>query len=150
MALVKAINKALKDQSFPALSRSQSKQLLSFKFPNGRRIVSESNPSSIVEVIGILTSFDNYDKALDYISEARNATDMILESPANQDAINSVKLKRDILSRDAPTAKTGYGKCPKCKNGDLIGISVQLRSGDEGMNILLSCPIQGCNYKSTR
>lgn len=150
MSLGKVLNGILKDQSFSPLSKKELKELLSLRYPSGQKVISETNPSSIVEVLGVLMAFNTYGEALNYFSEAETSTSMILRSPANRDAIQSVKLKREILSRDAPTAKTGYGKCPKCKNADLIGISIQLRSGDEGMNLLLSCPVQGCNYRSTR
>jgi DNA-directed RNA polymerase subunit M/transcription elongation factor TFIIS len=97
-----------------------------------------------------LTTFDSYDEALSYLADSTDYMNMVKYSPGNRDALESVRIKRDILSRDAPSAKTGYGKCPKCGNADLLGTTQQLRGGDEGMALLLSCPIASCGFRAKR
>lgn len=150
MSVSNKINNALLFQDKDKLSSKQMKTLLSLTLDNGLKIVDKENPSQLVNVIELLTTYDTYDEAINYMKGVSNSMELGLYSPANKDAIEDVKIKRNIASREAPTAKTGYGKCPKCGNANLIGTTQQMRSGDEGMNLLLSCPILSCGYRSKR
>jgi DNA-directed RNA polymerase subunit M/transcription elongation factor TFIIS len=150
MSFMKFFNDLLETQTSLRLNKRQQREIISLKYPNGHKILSETNPSSVVEVMGILMTFETYGEALEYLSQVQNPINMVLNAPNNKDAVDAVRLKREILSRPAPTAKTGYGKCPKCGDGDLVGNTLQMRSGDEGMTTLVECPVAGCNYRSKR
>lgn len=112
--------------------------LLRLTYPNRRVILDFEDKNTRIEVLALFRKF-SFTDVMEYLSNAMNFEDLVLNSPLMADARKAVKEKREILSRDLPGAKIGPGKCSHCGHEELLRTEVQTASADEPMRITYEC-----------
>ena len=118
-------------------SKTEINQIIDLKFGDGKFVLDFDDEYKRIEVLALLKNLP-VPEVVDYLAVSKNFEEMVLKSPLMADAINQVKLKREILSRGVPGAKDVFGTCPHCKY-DKLKRSERAYSGDENMLVKFTC-----------
>jgi len=135
---ITALREFFDNETENILSDEDLEALLRLTYPNRHVILDFEDENTRIEVLALFRKFPFTD-VMDYLSNAVNFEDLVLNSPLMADARKAVKEKREILSRDLPGAKIGPGKCPHCGHDEILRTEVQTASADEPMRIIEEC-----------
>jgi len=110
-----------------------------------RETVSVKDPQSLLELVRLLQT-DGFEATYQYVETQANATGLIWSQPRLLPEKRFLERESVIYRTEDAVGKSVY-KCRYCGSKNTTMREVQMRSGDEAMNILIACQQCGKRWK---
>lgn len=144
ISLLKHFSSAYVDWSIP---EETIEELIHIKVKNGEYLL-DRNPDMSMNVVSMLAEdaveAEEVEELLEFFRSCKDPKSALMNQPCMLDARVNNNFEMYALNIKEEGVKN-IGVCPKCHNDKLIAKKVQMRSGDEGMNIHFGCP--NCKHK---